>query len=46
MKLLAWWLCGTFEETTFMHKEQNQNNYGDLKNSFDTLESLRLDNWK
>ncbi|MDN5088235.1 hypothetical protein [Aliarcobacter butzleri] len=37
--------CGTFEENlrNFYAKLSKSNNYSDLKNSFDTLESLRLE---
>ena len=36
--------CGTFEENlkNFYAQQTKSNNYQDLKNSFDTLENLRL----
>ena len=40
--------CGTFEENlrNFYSQQTKSNNYSDLKNSFDTLENLRLEQLK
>ncbi len=40
--------CGTFEENlrNFYAQQTKSNNYSDLKNSFDTLENLRLEQLK
>ncbi len=40
--------CGTFEENlrNFYSQRTKSNNYSDLKNSFDTLENLRLEQLK
>ncbi len=40
--------CGTFEENlrNFYSQQTKSNNYQDLKNSFDTLENLRLEQLK
>ena len=40
--------CGTFEENlkNFYAQQTKSNNYQDLKNSFDTLENLRLQQLK
>ena len=40
--------CGTFEENlrNFYSQRTKSNNYSDLKNSFDTLENLRLQQLK